>query len=107
MLNKIDNNFEFIFSTRYKKPGGSDDDTFLTLMGNYFFSFLCKILFRLNISDVLFTYVMGKTNAFKSLKLLSNDFTFCVELPIKAKFKSFKMYDFPSYERPRISGKKK
>ena len=80
---------------------------FLTLMGNYFFSFLCKILFRLNISDVLFTYVMGKTNAFKSLKLLSNDFTFCVELPIKAKFKSFKMYDFPSYERPRISGKKK
>ena len=107
MLNKIDNNFEFIFSTRYKKPGGSDDDTFLTLIGNYFFSFLCKILFRLNISDVLFTYVMGKTNAFKSLKLLSNDFTFCVELPIKAKFKSFKMYDFPSYERPRISGKKK
>ena len=107
MLNKINNNFEFVFSTRYKKPGGSDDDTFLTLLGNYFFSSLCKILFRLNISDVLFTYVMGRTNAFKSLKLSSNDFTFCVELPIKAKFKSLKMYDFPSYERPRISGKKK
>ena len=107
MLNKINNNFEFIFSTRYKKPGGSDDDTFLTLIGNYFFSLLCKILFRLNISDVLFTYVMGRTDAFKSLKLISNDFTFCVELPIKAKFKSFKMFDFPSYERPRISGKKK
>lgn len=107
MLNKIDDNFEFIFSTRYKKPGGSDDDTFLTLLGNYFFSLLCKILFRLNISDVLFTYVMGRTNAFKSLELTSNDFTFCIELPIKAKFKSFKMFDFPSYERPRISGKKK
>jgi len=107
MLNKINDNFEFIFSTRYKKPGGSDDDTFLTLLGNYFFSLLCKILFRLNISDVLFTYVMGRTNAFKSLELTSNDFTFCIELPIKAKFKSFKMFDFPSYERPRISGKKK
>jgi len=107
MLNKINNNFEFVFSTRYKKPGGSDDDTFLTLLGNYFFSSLCKILFRLNISDVLFTYVMGKTNAFKSLELSSDDFTLCVELPIKAKFKSLKMYDFPSYERPRISGKKK
>ena len=35
MLNKINNNFEFVFSTRYKKPGGSDDDTFLTLLGNY------------------------------------------------------------------------
>ena len=107
MLNKIDDNFEFIFSTRYKKPGGSDDDTFLTLLGNYFFSLLCKILFRLNISDVLFTYVMGRTNAFKSLELTSNEFTFCIELPIKDKFKSFKMFDFPSYERPRISGKKK
>ena len=107
MLNKINNNFEFIFSTRYKKPGGSDDDTFLTLIGNYFFSLLCKILFRLNISDVLFTYVMGRTNAFKSLKLISNDFTFCVELPIKANRSNQKMISFTSEERSRIAGRKK
>ena len=107
MFNKIEDNFQFIFSTRYKKPGGSDDDTFVTLLGNYFFTFLCKILFKLNISDVLFTYVMGKTDAFKSLKLTFNDFTFCIELSIKAKLKSFRVFDFPSYERPRISGKKK
>ena len=50
---------------------------------------------------------MGKTKAFQDLALIHNDFTFCVELPIKAKFKSFRIYDFPSYERPRISGKKK
>ena len=30
-----------------------------------------------------------------------------MELSIKSKFKSFKVFDFPSYERPRISGKKK
>ena len=107
MLKKNEDNFEFIFSTRYRKPGGSDDDTFLTFIGNYFFTFLCKILFRLNISDVLYTYVMGKTTAFQDLALKYNDFTFCIELPIKAKFKSFRMFDFPSYERPRISGKKK
>ena len=107
MLSKNQDNFEFIFSTRYKKPGGSDDDTPLTFFGNYFFTFLCKILFRLNISDVLYTYVMGKTDAFKNLALNSKDFTFCVELPIKAKFNSLRMCDFPSYERPRISGKKK
>ena len=103
----LQDNFEFVFSTRYKKPGGSDDDTFLTFIGNYFFTFLCKILFRLNISDVLYTYVMGKTTAFQDLDLKYNDFTFCIELPIKAKFKSLRMFDFPSYERPRISGKKK
>jgi len=107
MLKRNKDNFEFIFSTRYKKPGGSDDDTILTFIGNYFFTFLSKILFQLNISDILYTYVMGKTKAFQDLSLRYNDFTFCVELPIKAKFKSFRMYDFPSYERPRISGKKK
>jgi len=107
MLKKNENNYEFVFSTRYKKPGGSDDDTILTLIGNYFFTFLCKILFRLDISDVLYTYVMGKTNAFRDLALRYNDFTFCVELPIKAKSRSMRMFDFPSYERPRISGKKK
>ena len=107
MLSKNKDNYDFVFSTRYKKPGGSDDDTILTFFGNYFFTFLCKILFRLNISDVLYTYVMGKTSAFKNLALRYDDFSFCVELPVKAKFKSFKLFDFPSHERPRISGKKK
>ncbi len=107
MLIKNKDNYDFVFSTRYKKPGGSDDDTILTFFGNYFFTFLCKILFRLNISDVLYTYVMGKTSAFKNLALRYDDFSFCVELPVKAKFKSFKLFDFPSHERPRISGKKK
>ena len=39
MLSKNKDNYEFIFSTRYKKPGGSDDDTILTYIGNYFFTF--------------------------------------------------------------------
>ena len=30
MLKKNKDNYEFVFSTRYKKPGGSDDDTILT-----------------------------------------------------------------------------
>ena len=107
MLKKNKDGHEFVFSTRYKKPGGSDDDTILTFLGNYFFTLLCKILFRVNISDVLYTYVMGKTAAFKDLALSYNDFTFCVELSIKTKFRSARVFDFPSYERPRISGKKK
>ena len=49
---------------------------------------------------------MGKTKAFKDLELVNNDFTFCIELPVKAKFNSFKIIDFPSFERSRISGKK-
>ena len=107
MIIFLKNEYDFVFSTRYEKNSGSDDDTFLTYIGNKFFTKLCKILFKLNISDVLFTYVMGKTDAFKKLNLKNNDFTFCIELPVKAKFNNFKSISSPSYERSRLSGKKK
>ena len=41
------------------------------------------------------------------LSLKSDDFSFCVELPIKAKFKGFLLLSIPSYERSRIAGVKK
>tara|TARA_B110000238_G_C16102941_1_gene429063 strand:- start:497 stop:1177 length:681 start_codon:yes stop_codon:yes gene_type:complete len=105
---KLDNS-DFIFCSRYEndKDSGSDDDTFLTFIGNKIFTFLCNLLFNLKISDVLFTYVIGKTSKYKELNLTSNDFSFCVELPIKAKFNKFKLSSLASYERSRIAGKKK
>ena len=107
MIKLLENGNDFVFNTRYEENGGSDDDTFLTFIGNKFFTTLCKTLFKLNISDVLFTYVMGKTDAFNHLKLKNKDFTFCIELPVKAQFNRFKSISLPSYERSRISGKKK
>jgi len=107
MYNELLNNCDFVFNSRYENSGGSDDDTFLTLVGNRIFTFICNLLFRLNISDVLFTYVMGKTSAFKSLDLKRKDFRFCIELPVLAKFKKYKFISKPSYERLRLSGRKK
>ena len=107
MYNELLNNRDFVFNSRYENSGGSDDDTFLTLVGNKIFTFICNLLFRLNISDVLFTYVMGKTSAFKSLELKRKDFRFCIELPVLAKFKKYKFISKPSYERSRLSGRKK
>ena len=101
------NNKDFIFASRYEKQAGSEDDTIITLIGNYFFSLIGRKIFNLEITDILYTFVIGDTEKAKSLNLLSNDFGFCVELPIKAKKKNFKLGVFPSYERKRIAGKKK
>jgi glycosyltransferase involved in cell wall biosynthesis len=101
------NNTDFIFASRYEKKAGSEDDTIVTFIGNYFFSLIGNIFFKLKISDILYTFVIGDTSKAKSLNILSADFRFCVELPIKAKRKSFKLGVFPSYERKRIAGKKK
>jgi len=104
---KLDNGSDFVFSSRYLKGAGTEDDTILTFIGNFLFTFLCNLLFRLKISDVLYTYVMGSTNLFKSLDMKYDDFSFCVELPIRAKKKNYILADLPSFERSRIAGIKK
>ena len=101
-------NRDFVFASRYEKPGGgSDDDTIITLFGNKVFSFLGNFIYNLNISDILYTYILGKTASFKNLNLESYDFRLCVEIPIKAKKKKLNYKCMPSYERSRIAGKKK
>lgn len=109
MLEKVKNNhLDFLFASRYEKPdGGSDDDNLITSIGNFFFTSIGNLFFSLNISDILFTYVLGKKEIFKNLKITSEDFTFCVELPIKAKRHRAKYQTMPSYERNRIGGLKK
>ena len=107
MYEELSNNCDFVFNSRYTDDGGSDDDTLSTYIGNRIFTFICNALFRLRISDVLFTYVMGKTSAFKNLNFKKKDFRFCIELPVLAKFKKYKLISKSSYERSRLSGKKK
>ena len=103
----IDNQSDFIFASRYEEGCKSDDDTIITLIGNYIFTKIGKIFFGLNITDILYTFVLGKTEEFKNLDIQSKDFGFCVELPIKAKRLKKKTITSKSHERSRIGGKKK
>jgi len=108
MLEMIEKqNYDIVFGSRYMKLAGSDDDDFITLVGNYIFSYIGKIFFRLKISDILYTYVIGKTKLVRDLSIKSSDFKFCIELPIKAHRSNLNYCSFPSYERKRIGGKKK
>lgn len=108
MYNNLKNkNLNFLFASRYLKNGSSEDDTLLTYIGNKIFSFFGKFFFKLPITDILYTFVLGETNAFNKLKIKSKDFSFCVELPIKAQKLKFRLGDSESNERKRIAGKKK
>ena len=68
-------------------------------IGNFFFS--------LQISDILYTFVLGDTQKANNLQLKEKSFSFCVELPILAKKSKHKLISVPSHERARIAGKKK
>ena len=98
---------DFIFASRYQTNAGSEDDAIVTFIGNYIFTYIGKIFFQLNISDILYTFVIGKTDQANILDLKQKDFSFCVELPIKAKKMKMELGCINSYERMRIAGKKK
>ena len=102
-----DQKADFVFGTRYEKNCGSDDDTIITFVGNFIFTRIGMLFFGLNITDILYTYTIGKTSKAKDLRLNSKDFKFCVELPIKAKRKNFKLITSKAHERSRLAGKKK
>ena len=107
-MKKLCENKDLIFASRYQKPGGgSDDDDFVTIIGNAIFTFLGNFLFKLKISDILYTYILGRTSSFKKLDLKNYDFRICVEIPIKAKILNMEYSCIPSHERERIGGKKK
>ena len=107
MLDACKNNLDFVFASRYMRNGGSDDDTIITKLGNFIFTKIGNIFFSINISDILYTFLLGKTDSFKKLNLTSKDFCLCVEMPIKAKRKGMNFTDIASYERKRIAGFKK
>lgn len=104
----IKNNLDFVFASRYSgNNSGSDDDSLITLIGNKIFSLLGKLLFRINLTDILYTYVMGKTDSFKLCNLICSDFRLCVELPINIKKLNLNYNSYSSFEYKRLFGKKK
>ena len=104
---KLTKDFDYVFASRYLDKSGSDDDNLITIVGNYIFSKIGNIFFNLRLSDILYTFVVCNTKKTQELHLKSENFGFCVELPIKVKRKNFTYTDTASYERNRHSGKKK
>ncbi len=108
MIKKLNNqNLDFVFGSRYIKDGSTEDDGIITSIGNAIFTFTCNLLFNFKTSDVLFTYIVGKTSSFKELKLKRNDFTLCIEIFLNAKKNNNKIGEVPCEERKRFGGKKK
>ena len=104
----LSGNLDFIFASRYSgKNSGSEDDSLITFIGNKIFSFLGNFLFHLNLNDILYTYVLGKTSSFKLCNLNCGDFRICVEFPINLKQLGFIYNSYSSFERKRLFGKKK
>ena len=103
MRNLIDSN-DAVFCSRYKDGAKSPDDTPIRALGNKIFTLIVKTLFGPKISDSLFFYPMFNKNILNSFNLDSDDFTLCLELPVKVHQKGLKYVEILSEERERYAG---
>jgi glycosyltransferase involved in cell wall biosynthesis len=99
--------FNHVFCSRYLKNAGSDDDTFLTFIGNKIFTLSGKFFFNINLNDILYAYYLSDIKKIDKLKLKQKDFTVALEVPLKIENLKQTYTEIPSKERKRISGKKK
>lgn len=97
---------DFIFCSRYLTGAGSDDDNIITLIGNFVFSLMGRILLNVKLSDILYTYVLCETKKFNKLNITSKDFRFCIELPYKVEKNKFNYKELASKEFKRNFGVK-
>lgn len=97
---------DFVFASRYLKNAGSDDDTFLTWFGNFIFTLLGKYFLKIDLTDILYTYVLCNKKSFLNLKIKNNDYRLCVELPFKVHFYKYKYTSIASHEYKRQFGEK-
>ena len=96
--------FDAVFCSRYKDGAKSPDDTPVRALGNKIFTLIVKVLFGPKISDSLFFYPMFKKNILNHISLDSDDFTLCLEMPVKVHQKDLKYVEILSEERERYAG---
>ena len=101
------NKSSFIFGTRYKGEGGSADDDIVTFVGNRCFSFITKFILGINLTDILYTFVLCDVKKFNSINFKSFDFRLCIELPVLVHKNNFSYSEISMFERKRYAGKKK
>lgn len=103
---KLTKQSDFIYASRYMKGAGSEDDTMITLIGNFVFSLMGRVLLNVKLTDILYTFVLCNTKKFNKLNIVSYDFRFCIELPYKVSQNKFTYTELKSKEFKRKFGEK-
>ena len=103
---KLTKQNDFIYASRYMKGAGSEDDTMITLIGNFVFSLMGRVLLNVKLTDILYTFVLCNTKKFNKLNIISYDFRFCIELPYKVSQNKFTYTELKSKEFKRKFGEK-
>ena len=99
----VNEKLDLIFGSRYEKSAHSYDDDLITRIGNFG---LLGNIFSLKF-QIYFLLMFCKNRLSENMKLNSDDYCLCVEIPFKAKLSKLRYTTLPCIERKRFADKKK
>ncbi len=103
-MRELINQTDAVLGSRYKGGAKSPDDTLIRAFGNKVFTYIVRKLFGTKITDALFFFPMIKKELLKEINLETEDFTLCLELPVKLHKQSYSYIEILSEERERYAG---
>lgn len=103
LIDKIKEGYDMVIASRYKDEAKSEDDTWMTGLGNFMFTKIINLLFGGHYTDALGMYRAFRKELIISLKLDNNkNEIFEVLLSIRAAKRKLKIAEIPADEPPRV-----
>ncbi len=107
VIRKLQEGYDFVIASRYARGARSDDDDFLTAIGNWGFTFATNLLFWSSYTDALVGFRGYRKSAYKKLDMTATGLDWSIQMPIQFRKKRLRVADIPAIEPARIGGVRK
>lgn len=118
LVDKMREGYDMVIVSRYLGGAKSEDDTFMTRMGNWVFTMLINVLFGGHYTDAMVIYRAYKTSLIEDLGLMTDEprsverrFSHMISweplLSMRAAKRKLRLGEIPGDEPPRIGGEGK
>lgn len=107
VIRKLQEGYDLVIASRYAEGARSDDDDFLTGIGNWGFTFLTNLLFWSSYTDVLVGFRGYRKTAYDKLNMTARGLDWSIQMPIQFRKNRLRVADIPAIEPKRIGGVRK
>jgi len=107
IIEKVREGYDLVIASRYAPGAQSDDDDWLTGIGNWMFTAIVNVLFWTSYSDVLTGFRAYRRSKFLQLQMDTPGLSWPAQSCMRAARAHLKTVDVPADEPPRIGGQRK
>lgn len=107
VVKKLEEGYDLVIASRYAPGARSDDDDFLTGIGNWGFTFVTNLLFWSSYTDVLVGFRGYRKSALEKVRMDAPGLEWSIQMPIQFRKHRLRTADIPAIEPARIGGVRK